>query len=269
MTWHVTTAVVERYLGGTLDRAAAASVETHVTGCPACRSLLPDDPTWVASSWNDVLSLAVAPTPGLIEQTFRRCGVPEHLARVIVTPVVARRAWLFATALAFIFAVFASRFDAGTTSQIWLLVTAPLAPVAGVALTFARRWSSVHDLELAAPFDTLRLLLIRSSTVTGVALVMAAIADLAAPSGGLAAAWLVPALALVVTTLALGTWFALPLAAFATSLGWLTMIGVTTVSGDALLAFGATGQGGHLVVLLLAILVLAKRSRAFDPGVLR
>lgn len=269
MTWHVNTAVVERYLGGALDRAAAASVETHATGCAACRSLLPDDPTWLAASWTDVFSGAVAPTPGHAERGLRRCGVPDHLARVIVMPVVARRAWLVATGLAFIFAVSASRFDAGPTSQMWLLVTAPLAPVAGVALTFSRRWTSVHALELAAPFDALRLLLIRSSTVTGVALLMAAIADLTTPSGSLAAAWLVPALALVIATLALGTWFALRLAAAATSMVWLAMIGVMTMAGDVLLAFGAIGQAGHVVVLLLAILVLAKRSRAFDLGALR
>lgn len=269
MTWHVDTAVMERYLGGTLDRAAAASVETHVTGCPTCRALVPSEHDWLASSWADVLGHAVVPATSVSERVLQRCGVPGHLARVIAAPVVAGRAWLVATALALAFAVLAAHTAVGTTPQLWLLLTAPLAPVAGVAVTFGRRWSTVNEVEVAAPFDTFRLLLLRTSTVTSVAVALALVADLAAPSGPWVAAWLVPALALVLATLALGTRVALPVAAAITSVAWLSVVGSSSVAGDVLLLFGAAGQGGHVVVLLLATLVLARRSRAFDLGVLR
>jgi hypothetical protein len=61
----------------------------------------------------------------------------------------------------------------------------------------------------------------------------------------------------------------LPLAALTVGATWLAVVVLATSAGNALLVFGAVGQTLHLALLLLAVVVLARRSGRFDLGDLR
>lgn len=269
MTWHVDTTTLDRYLDGSLDRVAAASVETHVTGCATCRRQVPAEPERDSGSWAAVFARVAAPSPTWAERAMRRMGVSAQSARLVVTPLSTGRSWLVATAVVLAFAVVTARAAIGAVPQLWVLLTAPLVPVAGVAAIYRSPLSRCRELELAAPFDGFRLLLLRTVTVTVSALAMSTIADLAVPSRGLGAAWLLPSLALVLATLALGIRWPLPLAALAVGATWLAAVALATAAGNTLLVFGAVGQTVHLALLLLAAVVLARRSDRFDLGDLR
>lgn len=269
MIWHVDTTTLESYLEGSLDRSAAASVETHVTGCAACRAQVPAEPDRDHTTWTTVLTRVAAPPPTVSERAMRRIGAPVHTARLVAIPLSAGRSWLLATAVVLALAVLTARAAIGPVPQLWLLLTAPLVPVAGVAAIYRSPLSRCRELESAAPFDGFRLLLLRSVTVTATALAMSTIADLAVPSRGLGAAWLLPSLALVLATLAIGVRWSLPLAALTVGTTWLAIVVLATSAGNALLVFGAVGQTVHLALLLLATVVLVRRSGTYDLGDLR
>ena len=100
------------------------------------------------------------PRPGFVEGLLTRLGVPPHVARLLgVTPSLTL-SWLGAVAIALAVAV-AGAYQGERGLALFLCVAA-LAPVAGVAATFARGIDPTHELGLAAPMSSVRLLLLRT-----------------------------------------------------------------------------------------------------------
>jgi hypothetical protein len=144
-----------------------------------------------------------APRRSWFERLATALGVPPHLARIAgVTPAL-RASYLLAVAAVVSLAALLAHTRAGPTVFV---VAAPLVCAGGVALAFSITDRQVRELEASTAFGGLRLLLVRTATVVTASIVICALAALLLPDLGVErVAWLLPALALASTTLALST----------------------------------------------------------------
>jgi hypothetical protein len=157
--------------------------------------------------------------------------------------------WLVAVALALVFAVVAAHH--GERGLLLFECLAALLPLAGVAAAFGPGLDPAYEVGAAAPFSSLRLLLIRSAAVLVASVLLAGLAAIGLPGHGwTAVAWLLPSLALTTASLALATYMS-PRAAFAVvTATWLAVAAASAAGGgDELAAFRG---GGQIVFLLLA-----------------
>lgn len=234
MSWHVDQETVRRYQSGTVDRVGAASLEAHLTGCEQCRGLLAVDQGWLDRGWLAVAGRVEPSRRGLAERALTALGVPSHVARIVAVSPALRLSFVLALMLVLGFAVVAANSGpTGETFRIFLLV-APLLPVAGVAFAYGRLVDPAHELTMACPVDSFRILLLRAVAVLTVASVLGLIAWplVPAPASIGALAWLLPALALTLSTLALASFFEIWLAAVLVGGGWVGAILLVTFSGE-------------------------------------
>ena len=147
------------------------------------------------------------------------------------------------------------------------LCIAALAPVAGVAATFARGIDPTHELSLAAPMSSVRLLLLRTVAVVGATLALTVIGAVALPGlSWTAAAWLLPALGLTLASLSLSTYIA-HTTAFATVSGvWLaaTVGERRPARGCAASCSTAWCRSCSLAVIAAGAAVLVRRRESLD-----
>lgn len=269
MSWHVDASLLRRYLAGDTDLAAALSIEAHVSGCGACRGLLPDDPAWLGDSWSGVADRVIVAQRGPMERLLVRVGVGTPSARLLAATPSLRRSWWAAVVAALAFTVAAAHAAAGDDRGLLLfLALAPLLPVAGVAVAYGPHVDPVHELTVGAPMSGLRLLLIRAVAVlcTTVGLALLALPLLPALSWT-AAGWLLPALALTTVSLVLGSWLSPVRASAAVTAVWLGLVALVAVPGaDALLLFRAGAQAWFAVLLGAAGALLVARRGSFDVG---
>ena len=265
-TWHADREVVARYAGGELDEARAYSLEAHLLSCGDCRALLSPlaDRTTVERTWMEIEEAVDSPRPGPVERLLRRLGVPEHLSRLLAATPSLRLSWFAAVTVALGFAVLAARGD--HAGLVVFLAMAPLIPVAGVAAAFGPGIDPTYEIGLASPYRSGRLLLLRSMAVLVASLVLIGLGALALPGLDWSAmAWLLPALALTLVTLAVSTVAEPVPSAVAVATGWIVSVAlVGHLAGDGVAAFHATGQVLCLVLIAVAGLVLARRSEAFE-----
>jgi hypothetical protein len=109
----------------------------------------------------------------------------------------------------------------------------------------------------------LRLLAVRASTVLVVSVVVITGCALLSPvTRPMAAAWLLPALALTTASLAAMTWLAPRRATAAVAVAWVVIaLVVRSASADGLAAFGAIGQLLALCVAVgFAVVAIARRT---------
>lgn len=269
MSWHVDASLLRRYLAGDTDLAAALSIEAHVSGCGACRALLPDDPAWLEDSWSGVADRVIVAQRGPIERLLVRVGVGTPSARLLAATPSLRRSWWAAVVAALAFTVAAAHAAAGDDRGLLLfLALAPLLPVAGVAVAYGPLADPVHELTVGAPMSGLRLLLIRAAAVlcTTVGLALLALPLLPALSWT-AAGWLLPALALTTVSLVLGSWLSPVRASAAVTAVWLGLVALVAVPGaDALMLFRAGAQAWFAALLGAAGALLLARRGSFDVG---
>jgi len=261
MIWHVSAPVLDNYIVGQIDRAAAASIETHLTACSDCRSLVPSHGAWLESSWTGVADRVEPPPIGWLESVFVGLGVKSHIARVVLVTPALRLAWLAAVVIAVVFALTAA--SSGVDEVFGLfLAAAPLIPVAGVALAYGPILDPGHELAMASPIDKFSLLMLRSVAVVVSSVVMLVAAQLIAPSVAGAGAWLLPALALSSITLALATRLTPIVAGAGVSAAWVALMVLTALGGEGPdFAFGGTAQAVYVVLAAVAVaVVVAKRS---------
>ena len=129
------------------------------------------------------------------------------------------------------------------------LVTAPLLPLAGVALAYAAVDDVAGEVARTTPFSRFRLLLMRTAAVAAGTLPVAALLALALPGGARPATlWLAPALALCALTFALSARFDPRRVARVLTLLWLAA------------SWGALRRPGRL-----PLLEALERSVAFRP----
>jgi hypothetical protein len=260
-TWHVEGARLAAYARGDVDDAEAFSVEAHVVSCVHCQTAVGTwlEPERLDATWADIVDTLDAPRPGFVEALLARAGVAPHVARLLAVTPSLTLSWLGAVLIALTVAV-AGAYQGERGVALFLCVAA-LAPVAGVAAAFTRGLDPTHELGLAAPLSSVRLLLLRTVAVVGATLVLTVIAAFALP--GLtwtAAAWLLPALGLTLASLALATYVSHTTAFGVVSVAWLAATVAATIRPeDALHAFDGAAQLAFAAVIAAGALVLVQR----------
>jgi hypothetical protein len=271
MTWHVDTELFEAYEQGRLDPSRVMAVDAHLQVCPLCRGAVPIDMVWLDQSWELVLEAIHTPAPTPVRRTAERLGLPEHRFRLLAATPALRWSWLAATAAVLTFGVAAAYTgDAGARATLLLfLVFAPILPVLAVATAYGPPVDPMHEITSTTPSAGPSLVLWRATAVVGVSMAMGVVASALLPGPGwYAVAWLLPAFLLCVSSLALATVMALPLAAAVLGGAWLTVIGVVAGTGGGVrpTAFGPAAQTGYLLAAAVAAAVLTVRRRRLDPG---
>lgn len=264
--WHVERPLLAAYARGEVDDADAFSVEAHIVDCETCQAQVRTvvDSGRLDGGWLEIVDTLDQPRAGLVERGLARLGVPAHVARLLAATPSLTLSWFGALVVALAVAVLgAHQNERGLTL---FLCVAALAPVAGVAASFARGLDPTHELSLAAPMSSVRLLLLRTVAVLGTTLVLTAVGALALPGvGWTAAAWLLPALGLTLASLALATYVAHTTAFATVTACWIA----ATIAGavrpdDALAAFDGTVQVAFAAVAGVGAVVLVRRREALD-----
>lgn len=266
MSWHADDALLERYAAGTLDDAWAFSLEAHLLACEECRARTVPlaDLARVETVWADLQELVDAPRRTPVERVLIRLGVRDHIARLLAATPSLTLPWLAAVALCLAFAVVAAH---GSNRGVAVfLALAPLLPLAGVAAAYGPWLDPTYEVGLAAPMRTFSLLLLRSSVVLLTTTVLTGVAALALPNvDWRAAAWLLPALGLVLVSVALTTWISAELAFGGVASCWIGGVLVArAASGDAYVAFEAPAQAAFATTAAVAAIVLAWRLQTFE-----
>jgi hypothetical protein len=274
VTWHAGPELLDRYAGGALDDVRASSLEAHLLRCERCRgdlaTTLPSTdrlvpvPARLDAIWAAIDERLDAPKRSAVERALARLGVPEHTARLLAATPSLRLSWFGAVALALAFAVLAAQ--VGDRGPIVFLILAPLVPLAGVAAAYGPGVDPTYEIGVAAPMRSHRLLLIRALAVLVASVVAAGMAALALPAlNWTAAAWLLPALGLSGSALALSTFWPPLWAAGTVAFAWLAGVGLAEAGSAApFAAFHAPEQLGFLLIGIVSGLVLAARREVFD-----
>ncbi len=207
MSWHVDPGTSAGYLSGVLPEAAAASVEEHLLRCADCRDALAEataaadrrthERTWAA------LTTAVDDEPASATERLLSRVLPSHVVRLLAAAPALHLAWWAAGTGLLGLAVLAAHLGGGRVGTAVFVITAPLLPLAGVALAYGAVDDLAGDVAGTMPFPRFRLLLLRTAAVAAATLPVAGLLALALPGGGRPAVlWLAPALALCALTLA-------------------------------------------------------------------
>ena len=263
---HVDPRLLSAYAADDIDPAHAFSIEAHVVQCTVCQAAVGQlvDRARMDRVLADIDDHLDAPRVGVIENGLRRLRVPEHLARLLAATPSLSLSWLAAVALTLGFAAVAAHH--GERGLLLFLCLAALVPLAGVAASFARGLDPTYEIGVAAPFSSVHLLLLRASAVLPITIAMVGLAALALPGvGWSAAAWLLPSLALTLTSLALATYLPALTAFAAVTTAWLaTVVFSAAASSDRLAAFDGTAQLAFVALGAAAALVLARRHDHLD-----
>lgn len=264
MSWHVDQEVLHMYQTGEIDRVVAASVEAHVTECAECREDLITDADWLEQSWAGVADRVEPGGPGVIERILTSVGVKQHVARVIALSPAFRVSFVLAVILVMAFAVGASASDPNGLAFRVFLFLAPLLPVAGIAMAYGNLVDAAHELTLSSPIDSFRLLMLRAITVLIVSVGIGLIAWplIESPTAFGPSAWLAPALALTLATLALASRFETWVAGAMVAGGWAAAMALA-LTGD-IETFNARAQSVYVVAAIVAGLVVAVRRNSYD-----
>jgi Putative zinc-finger len=193
------------YAAGTLQTVAVWSVEAHLTGCARCRSALSAqvDAGRLARNRSVLLVRAALGDRGRARRLLGRCGLPDHLLRLLGANPSLRRSWLL-----WVPAGGPGRLAGYQDPEVLapFLLLAPLLVLAGVAAAFLPMFDPAYRLAVAAPFSGFTLLLVRTlSALTAALLPVIAATFLLPGPGWLPVALLLPSLALCAFALAAAT----------------------------------------------------------------
>jgi hypothetical protein len=283
MSWHLTVETIDAYLVDRLSDAYAASAEAHLLSCAECRAALAARQhrgTAGQRRHDDSLTLVLdridRPYPSLLERLLTVLGATGSLARLTAGAPRLRHAWFAAGLAVLTTAVLLAQFASGPAGVVLFVVSAPIAPAAGIALTYGRAADPAGELALVAPFPALRLLLLRSVLVLASWLPVAVLLAVALPvHGRVALLWFVPALALSSLTVALSSYLDTVRAAAAVIATWLVLAAVT-VRGSRLSPaavwldhsqlFRPAGQALLAALAVAGVVVAAARRNSYDEG---
>lgn len=265
MSWHLDDDLLDTYAEGRpMAPALTASVEAHLERCASCQGRLAPavDPARLDAVWAQVVDAVDAPRVPLLERLLLRVGVAPDTARLLAVTPSLQLSWITGTAVALTLGLLAAH--SGDDGVAVFLALAPVLPVAGVAVAFGPRTDPLHEVAVAAPYSSYRLLLVRTAAVVATTLVLAVPAAALLPSHPLvAAAWLLPALALTCTSLALATRVDPLVSSAALSATWLVLaLSGLRPDGDPLVVATPAPQLLCLVLSLAAGAVLLLQRRA-------
>ncbi|WP_430478257.1 zf-HC2 domain-containing protein [Streptomyces sp. P11-1] len=265
---------------GNTGAAASTTASPRITASPAARASTGESPAAHAAPTTN--PPADARTSATHTAAAGATGVSPRLSRAARVLWAAgpalRGAWAVALGVVVLGALGLS-YGAGLGASVrpLLLVTAPVLPLAGVALSYGRHADPLYEVVASTPSGGLRLLLVRAAAVLGVSVPALTLAGAALPpaaGGPGAAAWLLPGLALTLAALALGSFVGSRRGAAAVGGAWaLFVVAPATVGGPAGAALmagaapyfsGPAVQSGWAAGALACALLLAARRRSFD-----
>ena len=222
------------------------------------------DPERIDRNWSAITAELDAPAPTLVERALGKIGVPAHLSRVALATPSLRRVWFVATILVVLIGL-AGADQAQTRDSIFsFLVIAPLVPVLGVAMAYGVEADPAHEIGLATPMRGLRLVLTRTAVVLICSALALSIVALFS-ANAMALAWVLPGLALTLTSLALSTFTSPRRASASVAVAWLVLlIIVRSAAVDPVSAFGGGGQTLAVLTTGVAAAVVYARKEQFD-----
>ncbi|WP_436738902.1 zf-HC2 domain-containing protein [Streptomyces sp. BBFR102] len=276
---HLDAATAARYASGEIPEPDSWQVERHLEGCGTCagRVSAAARSGSAGPSLAAVRSALLAEVAGSAPAPVRAFGRWRRL-RWAAGPAV-RGPWLPAVAGVCLVALALAHGGALPGARPALLLLAPLLPLAGVALSYGRHTDPLHELAAVSPGGGLRLLLVRGAAVLALCVPVLTVAGALLPAvegGPGPAAWLLPALALVLGTLALGSYLGCRSAAAVVGGLWaLGVLAPVTVRYGALpaelLARALTpwfsspaAQAGWAGAAVCSAALLAVRRHSFD-----
>jgi len=281
MTQHADIDSIDRYLDDRLGEAEAAVVEAHVLACVECREVVARrahvEPTTVGrheDSWERILEEVDQPTLTVSERLLTLSRVPRPVARLVAAAPALRQAWLIAGMGLLGVAVLTAHLASGAVGTVTFVVTAPVVPLVGVALSYGSRGEPTGEVATVAPYRSFRLVVLRTLVVLASWFPAALILALALPGRGTTALlWFVPALALCALTLAASTFVDPAPAAAVLGVAWLTAAGLA-VRGprwmpasellEQFLAFRPAGQILLAGLAVTGVLITVARRSTFD-----
>ncbi|MEZ5117698.1 MAG: hypothetical protein R2737_15670 [Candidatus Nanopelagicales bacterium] len=266
-TWHVGPGLVERYAEGTLDAAASASVETHLTACGTCRADVarlapaPD----LALLWAGVREEIARPHPPWLVRQLRRVGLPDADAVVLSASRSLRLPWALSVLAAFVSTVVLAALSDRRADLLYLAL-APLLPAIGVAAAYDST-DPIREIAETTPASKLRLLLLRTLVVVTCSVPPVLVLGLVVPElSAVAFAWLLPSLSLTLVALVLLRWWP----------AWVTSTGVFSAWALTVLVVGGRESASRLAALPLqaacavvaigAVAILVARFAPSEPG---
>lgn len=272
--WHAPPDVLQRYASGSIDDITACSIEAHLERCAVCRDAMAAsaDPVLVEAMWDGIVDRVDQPHLQIIERVLRRIGLDEGAARLVAATPALRLAWIAAVAVIVGIVVLAcEEMDSDAT----FLALAPILPLAGVAAAFASGIDPAGEIGAATPLFGFGLVLRRSEAVLVTSFAILVVGALALPGfEPRDAGWVLPALALSFTTIALSGRF--PVVPTASVLGGAWLVGINVLSyldghGTGLAetaAFAAVGQLmlGLTGVAALTVVLFRSDLDLIDPG---
>ena len=262
-SWHAPHDLLEAYAEGRLDAVLGASLERHVESCTECRvAIRPlSDLRSLDDAWSGVRSRLESPAPTRPARIAQRLGLAESTTILLSAATSLRLAWLTGSVVALGFALVATLLADGGALWPFLLV-APLVPVLGVAASYGGAEEPFEALAVTTPYGRARLVLVRTLGVVVGTLPPAALLGLFLPGPGwVAAAWLGPALAMVLVLLALAAYVG-PWPAGATlALLWCGIVVLSIRRLTPTWPVEATQQAAYLALAGAAVAVLVVRSR--------
>lgn len=226
----------------------------------------PIDPARIEDNWRAITAELDAPRPSWVERSLRRLRIPSYVTRLIVATPALRRAWFLALALVVIVGLSATNPDDPRGSVFVLLFLAPMTPVLGIAMAYGPAADPAHEAHLATPMRGLRLLAVRSVAVIVVSFVIIVVFSLTNEQARpLAAAWLLPALALSAGSLAAMTFTTPRRATAGVTVLWIVVALIGRAAADDTLgAFAPAAQLLALVVFVVATSIAVARRDRFD-----
>lgn len=271
-TWHAPIDVLGRFARDPagVDDATAASVETHLVACARCRAELSRlaDPTLAATSWDAVADRIDRPRASVLERLLWLLGVRSGPARLAAATPGLRLSGLAAVAGLTAVAVVAARH---ADAEGPFLVVAPLVPLVAVAVTFAAATEPGGEAGVATAVHGTGLAMRRAAAVLVLAFAVLGLGALALPELGSAPlGWVLPATALAVGSLAVGTWVRVELGVGGLAAAWIVGVGAVRFlqGADSRFAdtafFTTAGQGVALALTALAAAVLAARADRYS-----
>ncbi|MFG1606824.1 hypothetical protein [Actinoplanes sp. NPDC049265] len=249
MTKHPDPAVITGYAGGdpAIDEATLWSVEVHLETCAECRARLAGG----APAGTQALLDRVA--AGL-DREIAAGPAPTARSR---TWTAARRRWLvwsllpWLTMTGVLLGVAALLALAQPSMPSLVLLSAPIAPLPGVAVAWGRRNDPAWELVASAPRAGLGMLLRRTLAVLVVIIPLLALAG--AGTGVSLAMTLVPCLAFTAATIALGAVLGVARAAIGLTVAWVLAVLTPSVLTHHLPVLLRPGSLGIWLLLTVAM----------------
>ena len=286
--WHADADLLASYATGTADPVVVWSVEAHLAGCAQCRSALSAhaDAERLARNRSVLLVRVAVPGGGRMRRLLCRCGVPDHLLRLLAATPSLRRSWL----LSVLGVVAVVTGEAAAVRYGWIradrtgrlagypdpevlapfLLAAPLLVLAGVAAAFLPSFDPAFRLAVAAPFSGFTLLLVRTVSALAAALIPVVGAAFALPGPGwLPAALLLPSLTVCAFALAAATVLEPRAAAVTAGALWALPALLLAAAHLPLAIVQPNAQFACAAVLCAAAAVLLARHDRFEWGGMR